>query len=126
VVVVLALLLSSLFYGFFSAIARRTEYRYYRSRRIAAFAAKAFLKVKGIHIIGVTDINESSSRKMAEEFNAEVYSGVEDLVKNEKIDLVYIGTPPYLHYQQSKLHCMQVNMSFVKNQLPCTLLKQQN
>jgi predicted dehydrogenase len=68
----------------------------------AAFSAKAFLKVEGIHIIGVTDINESSSRNLSREFNAEVYSSVEDLLKNEKIDLVYIGTPPYLHYQQSK------------------------
>lgn len=67
----------------------------------ADFAAKAFLKVEGIHIIGVTDINESAARQMADEFKAVVYPNDEALLADKRIDLVYIGTPPYLHYHQS-------------------------
>jgi len=69
----------------------------------AGFAAKAFLKVKGIQIIGLTDINQSSALKMADELNAQVYPDDVRLVSDGRIDLVYIASPPYLHYRQSKL-----------------------
>ncbi len=69
----------------------------------AEFAAKAFLKVEGIHIVGVTDINESSAHRMAEELKAVVYRDDAQLVSDDHIDLVYIASPPYLHYRQSMM-----------------------
>jgi predicted dehydrogenase len=69
----------------------------------ANFAAKAFLKVKGITIIAVLDINESAAKATAAELNAEVYTDYEEMLKDNRIDLVYIVTPPFLHYSQSKL-----------------------
>jgi predicted dehydrogenase len=67
----------------------------------AEFATLAFLKVEGIHVIGVTDINPASSHKMADKFNMAVYLNEEDLLSDSRIDLVYIATPPYLHFDQS-------------------------
>ncbi|MDQ3683323.1 MAG: Gfo/Idh/MocA family oxidoreductase [Bacteroidota bacterium] len=68
----------------------------------AAFSAKAFLKIPSIHIIAVTDINQSTAEKFAKELNADPYSEYEIFLDNKHIDLVYIATPPFLHYEQSK------------------------
>lgn len=69
----------------------------------AEFAAKAFLKVEGIQIGGVTDINENSGRKMALAVNAKFHKNISDLLADDSIDLVYIATPPYLHFRQSDM-----------------------
>jgi len=68
----------------------------------AEFALKAFLRIKGVKIIAVTDINESAAKKLASEINATV-SNIDNMLENEFIDLIYIATPPFLHYQQSKM-----------------------
>ncbi len=68
----------------------------------AAFAAKAFLSISGINIIAVTDINEEATMQMANALNAESYNNYDSFLKDHAIDLVYIATPPFLHYQQSK------------------------
>ena len=40
---------------------------------------------------------------MALVLNAKTYTNYEEFLQDENIDLVYIATPPFLHYQQSKL-----------------------
>jgi predicted dehydrogenase len=69
----------------------------------AQFAATAFLKVAGIKIVAVTDINEAVAGQMAATFRAAVYVDYEMILKDKNIDLVYIATPPFLHYEQSKM-----------------------
>ncbi len=68
----------------------------------AAFAAKAFLKVEGIKIIAVADTNEQAGKQLGHELNADFYPVYEELLKNNNIDLVYIATPPFLHFKMSK------------------------
>ena len=68
----------------------------------AAFASKSFIKIDGVNIIGVTDLNKTAAEKLAKEMNATVYHDIDELLKADKIDLVYIATPPFLHYEQSK------------------------
>jgi predicted dehydrogenase len=48
----------------------------------AHFAAKAFIKVPGIEIVAIVDINETASQQMAAEFNAEKYVNYEALLKD--------------------------------------------
>jgi predicted dehydrogenase len=69
----------------------------------AAFAAKAFLKIEGVRIQGVSDIESYHARQLANEINALVYPEYEKMLEDSAIDLIYIATPPYLHYTQSKL-----------------------
>lgn len=69
----------------------------------AAFAVKAFLQIPGIKIIAVTDIDKEAAAQMAKENDANVYADPEIFLEDENIDLVYIATPPFLHYQQSKM-----------------------
>ena len=68
----------------------------------ALFAVNSFLQISGVKIIGVTDINEEAAFQLSLTTNAKVYSDLNSLLVNNEVDLVYIATPPYLHYQQSK------------------------
>lgn len=68
----------------------------------AAFASKAFLQEPGIKIVAVTDTNPISARHLAGELSAKAYSDFESILRDSSIDLVYVSTPPFLHYFQSK------------------------
>lgn len=70
----------------------------------AHFAASAFIQVKGINIVAVCDINQAIAKELANELNAdaEVYTDYDLLLLNKNISLVYVATPPFLHYHQSK------------------------
>ena len=68
----------------------------------ASFAARAFLQIKGVRVISVADVHESAATQLAHELNAKVYTNYSSLLADTGVDLVYIATPPYLHYAQSK------------------------
>ena len=68
----------------------------------ADFAIQSFLQIEGVNINGVTDINESAAIKMANKNKAIFYPDFLSFLTSESIDLVYIATPPFLHYEQSK------------------------
>jgi len=67
------------------------------------FAIKSFLNIKGVNIIAITDINLPAAKKLADRIQTIVFNNLNDFLSNEKIDLVYIATPPFLHYEQSKM-----------------------
>jgi predicted dehydrogenase len=69
----------------------------------SGFAAKAFLSVPGINIIAITDINEDAATQMANDLKAKSYANYESFLKEPGINLVYIATPPFLHYEQTKM-----------------------
>jgi predicted dehydrogenase len=69
----------------------------------AKFAATAFLRVPGVKVVAITDINPDAARSMGAAFNGVVHEDFEDLLKNTSVQLIYIATPPYLHYDQSRL-----------------------
>ena len=68
----------------------------------AVFAAKAFLKVDGIRIHGICDVHKANATALAIDIDAHVFDEYELMLQDEAIDLIYIATPPYLHYSQSK------------------------
>ena len=68
----------------------------------AHFAAKAFLQVAGINIVAVHDINEVVAKELSNELNAKIFTDYNALLQDVNINLIYIATPPFLHYQQSK------------------------
>lgn len=68
----------------------------------AAFAVRAFLQVTGVNLIAVADVDANAAKNLAGEYHAIAYSDLEKMLQNESIDLIYIATPPFLHYSQSK------------------------
>jgi len=69
----------------------------------ARFAAEAFLRASGIKLIAVTDINQIAAKQMSNELGLIVYGEMEQMLGDANIHLIYIATPPYLHYAQSKM-----------------------
>jgi predicted dehydrogenase len=69
----------------------------------ARFAVQAFLKAPGVKIMAVTDLNRNVAQQMGDELNAKVYELFEELLEDENIQLIYIATPPFMHYSQSKM-----------------------
>lgn len=56
------------------------------------------IKLSNIQIVGVVNRTKKSSEKSAQEFNIpKVYNSWEELVNDPKVDIVWIGTWPYLH-----------------------------
>jgi len=68
----------------------------------AAFAASAFLKLEGVRILAVSDTFEQAGRKLANRLTAAFHTDYIHLLADKRIDLVYIATPPFLHYTISK------------------------
>ena len=67
----------------------------------ALFAARAFTKLPGIRIKGVSDINEAQGNIFAKEIGAAFVRTYDLLLDDEEIDLIYVASPPSLHASQS-------------------------
>ena len=68
----------------------------------ANFAAKCFATVDGVKIVAVADTNSPAAATLAATFGAKAHLNFEEFLADDAIDLVYIATPPSLHYQQSR------------------------
>lgn len=66
------------------------------------FSVEAFLEVPGVSISGVYDVVPEIAARFAEKFNCPVFKTQHDLLTDAKTDIVYITTPPFLHFQNSK------------------------
>jgi predicted dehydrogenase len=69
----------------------------------ANFSAKCFAVVDGIRIVAIADTNASAAATMAAAFGAKAHPNFEEFLADDAIELVYLATPPSLHYQQSRL-----------------------
>jgi predicted dehydrogenase len=70
----------------------------------AQFAVAEFIKIPGTKLVGVFDQDEENALKLKGlQSDIAIYASAEDLCMDSNIDLVYMATPPYLHYPQSKL-----------------------
>jgi predicted dehydrogenase len=64
-----------------------------RKRHIPGFAA-----IPGVRIAGVCNLHRESSSRVAREFNIpKVFASWENVVEDEEIDAIVIGTWPYMH-----------------------------
>lgn len=68
----------------------------------AGFAAGAFAAAPGVKIVAVTDIDKDAALRMGAELGLNVYDDEEAMLASENVRLVYIGTPPFLHYEQTR------------------------
>jgi predicted dehydrogenase len=62
----------------------------------------ALLKMKGIEITAICDINEAEAKKTAKMFNIDrSYTDLSDMLKREDLKVVDICTPPQMHAQMA-------------------------
>lgn len=69
--------------------------------------AKAFDQVEGTSIVAVCDLDRQKSEELASTYQVRTYVDAEEMVKNEDLDILYIGIPPKYHYSMVKLATTQ-------------------
>lgn len=71
--------------------------------------SNAYLQMPDVKIIAIVDIVEEKADKMAGDHNAKAYYSVEDMLLNEKPDMVDICVPSYIHKEIS-IQCMNAKI----------------
>lgn len=61
--------------------------------------AESFADHERTTVSAACDVNESKLSEFAAEYDCEAYTDYRELVRNDDIDVVYIGVPPKLHHE---------------------------
>src|SRR5262249_16783835 len=67
------------------------------------FALQQFVQVPGVHLAGMAGTARPAAEAAARRYGLRDVIDVERLVSLPNVDLIYISTPPFLHYEQAKL-----------------------
>lgn len=65
------------------------------------FAAQHFMQVPNVRLIGIAGSQREEATRAARRFDATHFETIEELLARPELDVVYISTPPFLHYEQS-------------------------
>ncbi|GAB3249821.1 hypothetical protein GCM10027347_07180 [Larkinella harenae] len=65
------------------------------------FAAQHFLQIPHVKLIGIAGSQREEATRAANRFGAEHFNSIDELLAQPDLDIVYIATPPFLHYEQS-------------------------
>jgi predicted dehydrogenase len=66
------------------------------------FSVDAFLQNKNISVAGVFDIDAGKAGAFASKYQCRVFGSLKEMLDDYEVNLIYISTPPNLHYEQSK------------------------
>lgn len=66
------------------------------------FALQQFLQVPGTQLVAMAGTHQAAAVAMARRFGVADMHEVDDLLALPEVNLVYIATPPFLHYQQAR------------------------
>jgi predicted dehydrogenase len=67
------------------------------------FAMQHFMQVQGINLTGIAGTHREAAYAAAKRFNSRIYESIDELINDPGTDIVYIATPPFLHYEQGML-----------------------
>jgi len=66
------------------------------------FALQQFLQCPGVELVAIAGTHREAALAMARRFGVRDLVDVEALLASPEVDLVYIATPPFLHYAQAR------------------------
>ncbi|MCK9401252.1 MAG: Gfo/Idh/MocA family oxidoreductase [Bacteroidales bacterium] len=66
------------------------------------FSVEAFLQNDHISVAGVFDVDRERAAAFASKYDTRIFSSLDEMLGDVDINLIYISTPPNLHYEQSK------------------------
>lgn len=72
------------------------------------FALQQFVQVPGVRLVGMAGTARPAAQAAARRYGVEDVVDIERLLALPELDLVYISTPPFLHYEQAK-HALSAN-----------------
>jgi UDP-N-acetylglucosamine 3-dehydrogenase len=64
---------------------------------IGAQHAAAYTQIEGAQLVAVADLNTEAGKKLAKEYNCTFYEKAEDMLSKEKLDIVDVCLPTFLH-----------------------------
>ncbi|NEU65322.1 Gfo/Idh/MocA family protein [Spirosoma agri] len=67
------------------------------------FAVQQFLQTPHTKLVAIAGSKREEAVRTAKRFGAEQLGSLEELVSHPGVDVVYIATPPFLHYEQAML-----------------------
>jgi predicted dehydrogenase len=67
------------------------------------FAMQHFLQNPEIKLVGITATHREAAYAAAKRFDVELFEDINEFLKIPGLDIVYISTPPFLHYEHSML-----------------------
>ena len=67
------------------------------------FAVQQFLQSPNVKLVAIAGSKREETIVAAKRFGAGNLASIEELVNHPDIDLIYIATPPFLHYEQAML-----------------------
>ena len=65
------------------------------------YALQQFAQVPGVKLVGMAGTNRRAAHAAAQRFGIPDIEDVDKLLARDDVDLVYIATPPFLHYPQA-------------------------
>ena len=65
------------------------------------FAVQQFAQVSGVRVAGMSGTHREAAYAAAQRFGVPDIVEIETMVRQPEVDLVYIATPPFLHYSQA-------------------------
>jgi predicted dehydrogenase len=66
------------------------------------FALQQFVQVPGVRLAGMAGTARPAARAAAQRYGLEDIEDVDRLLASPQVDLVYIATPPFLHFDQAR------------------------
>lgn len=66
------------------------------------FSVDAFMQNEQISVAGVFDVDAGKAAAFASKYHCSIYSSFDEMLSDDNVNLIYISTPPNLHYEQSK------------------------
>ncbi|MDF2824770.1 MAG: afr 4, partial [Mycobacterium sp.] len=66
------------------------------------FALQQFVQVPGVQVVAMAATARPAARAAAQRYGLDDLLEIDMLLAAPAVDLVYIATPPFLHYEQSK------------------------
>ncbi|SOD96701.1 Gfo/Idh/MocA family protein [Spirosoma fluviale] len=67
------------------------------------FAVQQFLQTPHTKLVAIAGSKREEAIRTAKRFGAEQLGSLDELVNHPDVDIVYIATPPFLHYEQAML-----------------------
>jgi predicted dehydrogenase len=65
------------------------------------FALQQFTQIPGVKLVGMSGTHRPAALAAAARFGVEIIEEIEGLLRRDDVDVVYIATPPFLHYPQA-------------------------
>ena len=67
------------------------------------FAVQQFVQHPNVKLVAIAGSSRDEAHRTAKRFGADILGSLDELVHHPDVDIIYIATPPFMHYEQSML-----------------------